>query len=417
MSSTPVKLGPNFCAERLGVARLTRMAFAGVDLKPLWHEMMEKVTDDAAGAGLGLDLSILAQLLGDKATGLAIQAEVLGYQQLFRSPAESNAPRLRLLALAAATDIGGNTPIEFLLSGSDIELTTLYVVPGKPLPDPIPDHDIAMVVVCDAKDTRATLEEIEKLTANWPRPVINRPRRLALLDRDKLYPLLRGLPGLCIPMTARVSRACLDDLEGDAIALREILEDGAWPLIIRPVDSHAGVGLAKLEDEHALGLYLEERPEDEFFLSRYVDYASDDGQFRKYRIVIVGDKTFAVHMAISDQWKIWYLNADMTESPRKRDEEAMFMQYYDAGFAARHARALSEITSRLGLDYVTIDCAETRDGELLVFEADSAAIVHDMDPPKIFPYKAPQMRKIFDAFTAMLHARAIAARPAAHAAA
>jgi len=30
-------------------------------------------------------------------------------------------------------------------------------------------------------------------------------------------------------------------------------------------------------------------------------------------------------------------------------------------------------------------------------------IVHDMDDPAIFPYKGPQMRKVFGAFAAMLH--------------
>jgi hypothetical protein len=29
-----------------------------------------------------------------------------------------------------------------------------------------------------------------------------------------------------------------------------------------------------------------------------------------------------------------------------------------------------------------------------------------MDPPNIFPYKAPQMRKVFAAFAAMLNRRA-----------
>ena len=53
-----------------------------------------------------------------------------------------------------------------------------------------------------------------------------------------------------------------------------------------------------------------------------------------------------------------------------------------------------------------MDCAETKDGSLLIFEADNTAIIHDMDPPDIFPYKAPQMRKVFDAFAAMLHRRA-----------
>ena len=57
--------------------------------------------------------------------------------------------------------------------------------------------------------------------------------------------------------------------------------------------------------------------------------------------------------------------------------------------------------------------AETRDGRLLVFEADTAAIIHLMDPPDLFPYKPPQMRKVFAAFEAML--RQHAGLPVAHA--
>ena len=29
-------------------------------------------------------------------------------------------------------------------------------------------------------------------------------------------------------------------------------------------------------------------------------------------------------------------------------------------------------------------------------------IVHSMDPPELFPYKPPQMKKVFGAFQAML---------------
>jgi hypothetical protein len=53
-----------------------------------------------------------------------------------------------------------------------------------------------------------------------------------------------------------------------------------------------------------------------------------------------------------------------------------------------------------------VDCAETNNGSLLIFEADNTAVVHDMDPPDVFPYKLPQMRKVFDAFAAMLERRA-----------
>jgi hypothetical protein len=96
----------------------------------------------------------------------------------------------------------------------------------------------------------------------------------------------------------------------------------------------------------------------------------------------------------------------MSLSARKRLEEETFMRTFDVGFAHRHRAALAGLIGRIGLDYFTVDCAETSDGSLLIFEADNTAIVHDMDPPEVFPYKAPQMRKVFDAFAAMLHRRA-----------
>jgi len=38
----------------------------------------------------------------------------------------------------------------------------------------------------------------------------------------------------------------------------------------------------------------------------------------------------------------------------------------------------------------------------VVFEADNALIVHDMDSEVIFPYKQKHMRRIFAAFESML---------------
>jgi hypothetical protein len=110
-------------------------------------------------------------------------------------------------------------------------------------------------------------------------------------------------------------------------------------------------------------------------------------------------------MAIADRWDIWYLNAGMTENAAKRVEEETFMRTFDIGFGRRHQTALAGMADRIGLDYFTIDCAENKLGELLVFEADNTAVVHNMDSPVVFPYKPPQMRVIFEAFAAMLHRR------------
>ncbi len=81
------------------------------------------------------------------------------------------------------------------------------------------------------------------------------------------------------------------------------------------------------------------------------------------------------------------------------------MAGFAEGFAARHAVALAEISRRLGLDYYALDCAETPDGRLLVFEADVGMIIHDLDPPATYPYKGPHMASVFAAFEEMLRSK------------
>jgi hypothetical protein len=111
-------------------------------------------------------------------------------------------------------------------------------------------------------------------------------------------------------------------------------------------------------------------------------------------------------MAISSHWMVHYLNAGMAESAEKRAQEAGAMADFDQDFASRHAAAFDALHQRLDLDYYSIDCAETQDGRLLLFEADAAAIIHLMDPPDLFPYKQAPMRRIFAAFEDMLRRRA-----------
>jgi hypothetical protein len=67
-------------------------------------------------------------------------------------------------------------------------------------------------------------------------------------------------------------------------------------------------------------------------------------------------------------------------------------------FAQRHQAALAAIACRTQLDYLCIDCAETPDGQLLVFEIDHAMVVHAMDLEEQFPYKQPHMLKVKNAF-------------------
>jgi len=385
MSNAP----SNPIPSTLGLAALSRMVFQQADLAPVWGGLIDKATKDLCDASAVLDLSTLAILTGDMAGGLDLQAQALQRQRIYRR-APAGPTSLRLLAIAAPGDLMANTPLDFLLAGSDIELITLYVSADHPLPQTVPDHDVAFLAVGESEANKPILDALGPRLANWPRPILNAdPARIAGLTRDGVAAMMAGAPGLLAPMAERLDRA-------------QFAAETAFPIIARPIGSHAGRGLEKLDDAAAVHAYLAAQPAERFYVSPFIDYARADGLFRKQRIAFMQGRPFLCHHAVSAHWMVHYMNAAMLDCPENRAEEAATMRHFDQDFAARHRQAFEALAARMGLDYFAIDCGETRDGKLLLFEADVAMIVHDMDPPDLFPYKAPQMQVVFEAFQAML---------------
>ena len=203
-------------------------------------------------------------------------------------------------------------------------------------------------------------------------------------------------------MRLAAGREILAGVAAGAVRLADLMPGADFPIIARPVGSHAGHGLEKLDDAPAAGAYLAAHPEAQFYLAPFVEYAGPDGKYRKQRIAFIGGRAFPSHFAVSDHWMVHYLSAGMAEDAARRAEEAHWMATFDEAFAVRHAAAFEALRRRLGLDYFGIDCAELPDGRLLLFEADVAMIVHDLDPVDVFPYKKPAMRRLFAAFQAEL---------------
>ena len=379
-----------------------KMAFDGLDLAPLGADLLNRVAADPGDADALMDLSAIAQLTGDRENGLVFQQLALELRQHFHMPAPTGRQALRLLALMGTGDFMANTPLDFMLEGSDVSLDMVYVGTGLPFPPALPEHDVLIVAVGESDENQPLLRELAEFLKSVPGPVLNRPERVAGLSRDGVCEALAGTPGLIMPPSIRIARGELADIAEGRRSAADWLGDQALPLIVRPVDSHAGRGLERIGEAGELEAYLNEYVQEEFFISPFVDYRGDDGLFRKARVAVIDGRPLAAHMAVSDHWMIHYLNAGMAESAAKREEEAAFMAGFDQGFAARHAQALDAVTRKLGLDYYALDCAETADGRLLIFEADSSMVVHSMDPEDLFPYKKPQMRKVFAAFHDLL---------------
>jgi len=385
-------------APLLGTAELTRRAYRVGDLTAEWQALVARTDADANDAGAWMDMATCLHTVGQREKALAVQGLALQLNRWYRIRfGAGTGPRV--LAFVTPGDLMANTPLDFLLTGSDADLVLYFVDTTTALPQNVPDHDIAVVAVGQSDANAPLLFVLENWLRGWPRPVINgNAGRIAALSRDGVAASLATETSVFAAPTTRAGREALLRVAKGEVPLTALMSALAYPIILRPLDTHAGQGMEKLDDVTAVGDYLARHPDPSFFVVPFVDYSAPDGFFRKHRIAIIDGRPYASHLAVSTHWMLHYLSAGMTEDAGKRAQEARWMETFDDDFAVRHKAAFEALAAKLQLDYVVIDSGETKDGRLLLFEADVAMIVHDMDSEEIFPYKKPAMRKLFAAF-------------------
>ncbi|NRB39257.1 MAG: RimK family alpha-L-glutamate ligase, partial [Pseudomonadales bacterium] len=269
----------------MGLSRLMTWVYQNRNTDGLASDLLQRCQNENDTNAL-MDLNILLQLKGDLPTALALQKEALSLKQNYAIAADNKKSAIRLLAFMAAGDILTNTPFEFLALGAGIDLQLLYIDQDGGLPDIIPEHDIAIVAVCELDRNQAVLEAIDKLIINWSKPVLNAPQRILKMTRDLNGIALQHKPGINMPPTLRVHRDDLAKILDGSLKVNEIIMGEDYPLIIRPLDSHAGRGLEKIEHNQDLYAYLmryNSVGNEVFFVSPFIDYSDKNGLFRKYR--------------------------------------------------------------------------------------------------------------------------------------
>ncbi|MDR3393001.1 MAG: RimK family alpha-L-glutamate ligase [Sulfuriferula sp.] len=363
--------------------------------------MIAQMLATTSDANLFMGLSQLLTIVGNAAFASEMQAKAFDRSLLYRVAGNPN-PGIKLLALMGPGDMLDNTPLDYLVENSDIRLDILYIVPGKPLPATIPEHDVVIVALCESDKNEQVMQMLEGMVKHWPRPVLNLPECIRLCTRERIYQQLAAIPGLTMPPTIKLERQELERVIALELPVTALFHGACYPITIRPCNTHRGEGLSRVENAAELAAYLDKAPEQEFHISLYVDYRSADGLYRKARIALIDGLPYVCHLAISEHWIVHYVSAKMDESSAKRADEADFMNGFETGFALRHRDALFAIGNRLGLDYVVIDCAETTAGELLIFEIDNRGWVHALDPVDLFSYKQAPMSELFAAFRRML---------------
>jgi hypothetical protein len=405
MLNTAIASDQNSEENRLiiGKAVIVRRVYEGQDISPIWNELFGRVSADTGDAAAFLDLSMILQSLGqaDKAALAQRAALDISRSYCIRNGDGSGS---RILAFVTAGDFMANTPIEFLLEGSDTTLLLQYIdADTKDLAD-VPDHDVAFLAVGESAANLPVLENLERLLSGWRGAIMNNaPRKIMELTRDGVAETFSDEPSILAPANTRVFRDALEKVAAGQIELAELVAGTEYPIIVRPVGTHAGKAMERIASQADLLGYLKKHQETQYYLAPFIDYSGPDGKFRKQRIAFINGKAFASHLAVSDHWMVHYLSAGMAKYEDRRAEEAAWMSDFDSDFSVRHANAFDVLHRRLGLDYFAIDCAELSDGRLLLFEADVAMIVHALDSGVTFPYKKEAMDKLFAAFQAALH--------------
>ena len=129
-----------------------------------------------------------------------------------------------------------------------------------------------------------------------------------------------------------------------ALLDRAALEAGPaldWPVIIRPeAFARRAATSPGSTGPRRCAAYLRRTEAARFHLAPFVDYRSGDGHWRKFRLILVDGEPWPYHMAVHDDWTVWYYNARMELAPWKRPEEARFLGDFAGAFPAPARRAL-----------------------------------------------------------------------------
>jgi len=288
---------------------------------------------------------------------------------------------LQLLVLGSALE--GNIPWRFLID-SEVFQTTIIAVEYFDRRLPLPLHQLIINAIGDADLCQHGLEIANQLITKSRAPVINRPEAVLQTGRLMNARRLGILPGVIAPRMTLVEKT--DIISGQAL---EILahKEFTFPLLLRAPGFHGGNYFVCVDAPDALNSAAEDMPAESLLVIQFIDSRSQDGLFRKYRVMSINGSFYPIHMAISSQWKVHYVTSDMGKNAEYRNEEAAFLNDFCAFLGPTAITVLGRINQALGLDYCGIDFGIDKNGNILLYEANATMVFNPPTQEKRWDYK------------------------------
>jgi hypothetical protein len=265
----------------------------------------------------------------------------------------------------------------------------------------VPQPDLVINLICDADANRESLSQAAALITQAGVLAINPPDKVMKTGRQAIAEMARDIPGLMTPSVVVLRPRRLREIE-------ELWRRGGIPpeFLIRPLvgDNHGGNGLLRVASEADL-CALEQYPFDgrAFGVTPFIDYRSQDGYYRKYRLFFVEGKAHPRHLIINADWMI-HSDSRLSLMTGREDlqvEERRFLRDPRGIIGDVAWTALHQLARQTELDFVGADFTLLPDGRALLFECNAAMNVLEQGAGDGFPYLVPIAARIKDALRKM----------------
>jgi glutathione synthase/RimK-type ligase-like ATP-grasp enzyme len=229
----------------------------------------------------------------------------------------------------------------------------------------VPKIDLIFNAICNPDTNQKSLKVALNIVNTLKVPVFNHPEGIMRTGRENIYELFKGFDGIVIPKTIRAKPKCLSDI-------MKIIDSGEirFPFLFREGGYHAGQNLEliqSLEDIHTLEKFAFDGRD--YYLTDFINFKSQDGLYRKCRVIVIGGKPYPRHLIISDLWNVHAESRKrlMDNNPECRREEEKFL----SEFGQRDPTIFRKIYEELKLDFLGVDFSFDFHGNLIIFEINS----------------------------------------------
>jgi aromatic-L-amino-acid decarboxylase len=358
------------------------------------YETALRAAPDCAEAHQGLSYVLVEA--GDAERAAWHRRKGFEHRTVQKLPYRGDGPPISLLLLISAT--GGNIPTRNFLDDRVFE-TTVMVPEFHDSNGALPPHQLIFNAIGDADLAAQALAGAQTLVALSGAPVLNAPSAVMATGRADNAARLSVLPGVIAPAMVNLPRELLNSTEAATVLERHGL---SFPLLLRTPGFHTGRHFLLVHRAEVLADSVSVLPGAELTAIQYLDSRGADGKARKYRVMMIDGRLYPLHVAISSNWKIHYVTADMAEHAEHRAEDAEFLENMPAVLGPRAMHALEQIQKTLGLDYAGIDFGLSAEGDVLLFEANATMVVNPPEPDERWAYRREPVERIFAAIRRML---------------